>query len=63
MAKVARRHDAAMVCFDELPFRIIERPDFPEAPRLFVADTSAWDLVVNLPKLEVHRTTRISGAV
>jgi uncharacterized protein (DUF362 family)/NAD-dependent dihydropyrimidine dehydrogenase PreA subunit len=62
-ARVARRHGAAMVCFEELPFRIIERPGFLEAPRLFVADTSAWDLVVNLPKLKVHRTTRISGAV
>lgn len=63
VAEVTRRHDAAMVCFEELPFRIVERPGFPEAPRLFVADTSAWDLVVNLPKLKVHRTTRISGAV
>ncbi len=63
VGEVARRHGAALVCFEELPFRILERPGFPEAPRLFVADTSAWDLVINLPKLKVHRTTRISAAV
>ncbi len=63
LSEVARRHGADTVFFEQLPFRIIERPGFPEAPRLFVADTSAWDLVVNVPKLKVHSTTRISGAV
>ena len=32
VGEVARRHGAALVCFEELPFRILERPGFPEAP-------------------------------
>ncbi len=63
LAEVARRHGAATVFFEELPFRTVERPGFPEAPRLYVTDTSSWDLVINIPKLKVHSTTRLSGAV
>ncbi len=62
-AEVARRYGARLHCFEERPFRIVPRPHCQVAPQLYVADLSAWDMVVNLPKLKVHRISRISAAV
>jgi uncharacterized protein (DUF362 family)/Pyruvate/2-oxoacid:ferredoxin oxidoreductase delta subunit len=61
-AAVARKYGANLVCIEEQPFRRIARDD-DLSPWLTVADLAPWDLVLNLPKLKVHRVTRISGAV
>lgn len=63
MTAVAERFGAALVCFEEQPFRRLPRPGRQDAPWLYVAELDRWDLVINLPKLKVHRVTRISGAV
>ncbi|MFC1707647.1 DUF362 domain-containing protein [Planctomycetota bacterium] len=60
---VARRYGARLICFEEEPFRRIERAGSADAPWLYLADLSDFDLVINIPKLKVHRVTRISGAV
>jgi len=61
-AEVAARHGARLVCLEEGPQRSFPRPD-PDADTLWLADLDEYDAVVNLPKLKVHRVTRISGAV
>ncbi len=63
LTEVAARYGARLVCFEEEPPESSPRPEDPDADTLWLADLGAWDLVVNLPKLKVHRVTRISGAV
>jgi len=61
-AEVAARYGARLVTIEEGPIRSFSRSD-PDADTLWLADLDAYDTVVNLPKLKVHRVTRISGAV
>jgi len=63
IAKVAKRVGAKLVCFEDERFSKLERKGHQDAPWLYLADLDRWDLVVNVPKLKVHRVTRLSGAV
>lgn len=61
-AEVARHHGAELLCFEEQPFRKLERPHSQAAPWLYITELDRFELIINLPKLKVHRVTRISGA-